>query len=195
MRRGATALAVAGVLALGACSGSEVETGGGGTSADVGTSTSPSSSTSSSSTTRSTAGPAYPGDMTEQEREAAQEALAEARQRWEDTGITSYTWTVDLLCFCGPLGPLQVTVRDGEVAETTPLDPRVEAGQDELPTATTVEDLFQKAEDALTSEDSGAVSITYDETYGYPTKMDIDWIRDAVDDEDTWEASDLTPLP
>lgn len=108
--------------------------------------------------------------------------LAEAEQRWSDAGIEDYTYTLTWQCFCPEGGvPSVVDVQGGEVVGSTP----------ELPEATTIAGLFDIVRDAIAS-DPEALDVTYDATLGYPTRLDVDPMANAMDEEYGFEAKDLT---
>jgi hypothetical protein len=56
----------------------------------------------------------------------------------------------------------------------------------------TVDALFAVVDDALDTADK--VEVRYDPALGYPAQIDIDRIRQAVDDEVSYTASELAPI-
>ena len=120
--------------------------------------------------------------------------LEEARRTWGRQGISSYTFKVSQLCFCGPdtHGTFAVVVREGRVASVTD----AETGAPRTPNPSvplTVEALFAKVEDAI-DHDADQLVVRYDPALGYPLEIAIDFIERAIDDEVTYTASDLTPI-
>jgi uncharacterized protein DUF6174 len=115
--------------------------------------------------------------------------LEDARRTWSRQGITSYRFTVNVLCFCISRGPFAVVVERGSVTSVT--DPAT--GEPRTPDAfvpLTVEALFAKVEDAIES-DADEIDVRYHATLGYPEEIAIDFIERAIDDEVTYTASDL----
>lgn len=126
------------------------------------------------------------GLLTEPEDE-----LAEARARWDKAGLVSYSFQYSLYCFCGAPAnlPLIIEVVNGEIAgawnlnDFEPLEPSL------LASLHTVPELFEIAERALREADDHRLS--YHELYGYPTTMVLDWLGNAIDDEQTYLSSCL----
>lgn len=112
--------------------------------------------------------------------QAVLDALEEARRRWEAQGIDDYVMTVEVGCFCPPeiRGPFQVTVADGEIARATfegePIEERVDRRY------LTVEGLFRVVERHAYAD---AIEVTYHLELGYPEVIDVDPLRNAIDEE------------
>ena len=130
--------------------------------------------------------------VTKSGREAAVNELAKRRAMWDAKHPVAYRFKVGVGCFCPPsiTGPWLVTAR----VDTREIVPATPGGDQPLGSQLPpdVEGVFAKAKDALAKADK--VEIEYDETYGFPTKVQIDWITNAVDDEQTLTISDFTPL-
>jgi hypothetical protein len=83
-------------------------------------------------------------------------------------------------------------VRDGLVVSAVdpdtnePIDPPLNG----FPT---IEDLFDEIQDAI-DRDADNIDATYDESFGYPVQVFIDWIRNAIDDEMSFQVSDYTEV-
>lgn len=116
------------------------------------------------------------------------EALAEARARWADAGLSAYRYQIEYACFCPPeaMGPFTVTVRGGVVEPSGQTAPPGGA----LPT---VEDLFARIEGAF-AEGADAVDVTYDAARGYPLSIYIDYEQLMADEEFRATLSGLEPL-
>lgn len=122
------------------------------------------------------------------------DSLVEARARWLARGSQSYSYDVNRNCFCLLGGRrMSVTVRDGAVVSAELLDSGddVEAGL--LSYVPTVADLFDLIEDALDRNAAYFVA-EYDQTFGFPTRIEIDYSSSAADDEIAISARDLLPL-
>ena len=124
---------------------------------------------------------------------AALNQLDEARDTWEARGVADYTWVVQRGCFCPDADPVEVAVIDGVIERATRLaeDGDVELQPGEFEDWMTVDGLFAEAERAAT--DAASVELSFAEE-GYPTVVDVDWMRFAVDDEVYYSAGELTPL-
>jgi hypothetical protein len=114
------------------------------------------------------------------------------RAVWEAAGITSYTYELRRLCYCVLAGDLTVTVADRAVVAVE----RADGGPipaSERHHVETIEDLFAIIQDAI-DERAFRYAVEFDAELGYPTVVDLDPIRNVVDEEVRYEASDLVPL-
>jgi hypothetical protein len=127
----------------------------------------------------------------------ASSELEQNRALWERQEAQNYSFDLSILCFC-PYGgqmPLSIVVRDGEVVSLTTAD-----GSDAGPSleyysqADTIEELFDIIESA---QGGGAdeIKVQYDPEYGYPVSIDIDNIKEAIDDEISYQVANLEFLP
>ncbi len=111
------------------------------------------------------------------------EALAEARTRWQETGITSYRATIDVRCFCDVQGPISVVVTDGFVSEVS-----VEASQ-WFPLR--VEEVFDSIEEHIGGDH---VELAFHPEHGYPVTAILDPIANGSDDEIEYAITALSPI-
>jgi len=110
------------------------------------------------------------------------------------SGPSDYAFTLRVGCFCPYTGPLRITVHDNEVVDVRQLGPVLggPVSQDWLDEqAMTLEELDALVDRARREADD--VDVTYDPTYGFPTDVYIDWIKDAVDDEIGYTVTDYSP--
>jgi hypothetical protein len=130
-------------------------------------------------------GPLSPSDI-------QREALEEAEQAWRRQGFTSYEFRVQRICFCIPTGALIVRVQEGRPVSVT----NAETGEIVNPdpfVPVTVEGLFAVVEDAI-DRDARRLDVDYDDAFGYPRTIDIDFRTEVADDEIFYQASDLRQL-
>ena len=116
------------------------------------------------------------------------EELEQQREIWAEEGISDYTMTVEIGCFCPPeqQGPFEVTVVDGK------LDDVMMGGETADPSNRdffTVTGLFSTIEEHA---DADEIDITYSPS-GYPTTIDVDPSREIVDEEFRIDVRTLTP--
>jgi hypothetical protein len=119
--------------------------------------------------------------------------LRDNRARWESRGPASYSYVMQRGCFCGPDmsdAVLIVVENDARVSATY-----VATGQPVqtsflafFPTMDGVFDMLQEAYD-----DAHSVSVRYDNTLGFPTHAEIDYMKNAIDDEVSFTITDLRP--
>ena len=118
--------------------------------------------------------PTSPGDL---------DSLAAARVRWRAQGIESYSYELNRSCFCVFGGRrMTVTVQNGVVTEAGYVDSGNAVETALLTYVPTIPDLFDLLEAAL--EGSPAYFFaSYDPIDGHPTRIEIDYSANAIDDE------------
>lgn len=122
----------------------------------------------------------------------AEAALAGARARWAEAAIDDYQFTIQTICFCqqSVVGPFRVTVVDGVTTDIVNLEGGAVDADTRRAVPLTVDALFAKVAEALDRADS--LVVAYDDVFGFPTSIDIDWIVNAIDDETTFEVTDFS---
>lgn len=125
-------------------------------------------------------------------------AFQQNRDKWEGQNIDHYRYTIAVSCFC-PFAFVEVTyeVQNGQVVDqsikTSPDNPVDEAMvNDFYQPYNTIEKVFDYVSGAVSDADE--TTIDYDPTYGFPTEVSIDWIKQAVDDEMYLNLSNFEPL-
>jgi hypothetical protein len=119
------------------------------------------------------------------------EGLAQARARWQALGSDSYSFELDRGCFCVLAGRMTITVQNGAVAAAEYQDSRNSVEAALLTYLPTVPDLFDLIQDAF-DRDAASLVVSYDPSYGYPTRIEIDYSATTADDQISFTASDLT---
>lgn len=119
---------------------------------------------------------------------------SEAWNRWQQLGWDDYTYRLTVGCFCPAVMRVPVQVTGGDVVrfDDRPYnDQRPITGfESEQPT---IDALFEIVAEAQNSADE--VTVTYDEVTGAPTKVFVDWIENAIDDEISYAATTVTAWP
>jgi hypothetical protein len=109
--------------------------------------------------------------------------LDAARARWRAQGGASYTVEINRGCFCVLGGRrMTVTVRNGAVVGADYLDSGGPVETTLLTYIPTIPDLFDLIQDALNRGPAMFLAV-YDPTYGYPTRIEIDYSASVADDE------------
>ena len=117
--------------------------------------------------------------------------LDAARARWRAQGGDSYTVEISRSCFCVLGGRrVTVTVTNGAVVGADYLDSGGPVETALLTYIPTIPDLFDLIQDALDKNPASFLAI-YDPTYGYPTRIEIDFSATVADDELAITARDL----
>lgn len=107
--------------------------------------------------------------------------LSEARARWAARGWSDYDLRIMRGCFCLGAGEFDVWVRDDAVAAVWGVENQsTEVRSDQWAYFPTMDDLLDLVDRALREADE--VTVAWDDR-GWPSRIDIDWYRDAVDDE------------
>lgn len=105
-------------------------------------------------------------------------------QKWREQNISNYRYTLRVSCFCTPevTQPVIVEVRNGKVASIVsastrkPVNPEFFKEYDSVPKA------FNLVRDAI-AKDAYRLSVTFNSTLGYPTKVNIDYSAQMADEE------------
>lgn len=116
------------------------------------------------------------------------------RNLWQQQDIESYTFDFSKICFCGGLfNPATIVVEADTVHAV--LDP--ESGKPLRDPQTqelvltkypesflTIDELFEVIENA--NEKADKLKVEYNRKSGYPVHIEIDYIKEAIDDEVTY---------
>ncbi len=125
--------------------------------------------------------------------DSAQTALLQAQERWEHSSIADYSYTGAWTCFCPEeyRADTQVTVDGGKVTTVSSAAPNVgtiPAPERFVP----IEGLFALIQNAIT-QNAARIEVSYDETYGYPAELFIDYDERMADEEDRFTISSFAP--
>ncbi len=121
-----------------------------------------------------------------------------ARDQWQAANISHYRFNLFVGCFCVYTQdmPLIVEVKDGEVVSMEFQSGKaIEASNLEyFQRFATIDKIFAEVEKDLGGE-ADQVTVEYDETYGFPKQVSIDFIQQAADDELGLTVSEFEKLP
>jgi len=126
--------------------------------------------------------------------------FSQNQQKWTDANIQHYRFLLNISCFCAfrDQMPLTVEVQNGEIVGMTAQDGSViatsDANYEYFAKYATIDLLFAELEKDLGGE-AEAVTVKYDATYGFPSEINIDFIKNAADDELYLYASGFEKLP
>lgn len=120
-------------------------------------------------------------------------------KKWDDADITHYRYTLFIGCFC-PFAqdmPLIIEVKDGGMVSITRFDgtpiETTDPAYDTYVSYATIDRIFLKLETALSGE-ADDVIVAYDSVYGFPANIAIDYIKEAIDDELSFQISSFEVL-
>jgi len=107
--------------------------------------------------------------------------LNEARTRWDGKDVSSYTYILELQCYCAPatqLAPVLVTVQNGSPVSLQYWDEdpskRKPAPAEIFGPYDTVEELFEFVDETI-GKDPQVLQVGYDQDYGFPNVVNVDF--------------------
>lgn len=129
------------------------------------------------------------------EWEMRREAFERSSERWRGEGIDAYSYTSLAYCECLPasVGPVEITVEDGRISSLTPLQRDEPVPEEQWDAFWTVEELFDLVERGL-EERARQLHVSYDTSFGYPRKVDLDFEEQVTDDEFFIQISEFTAI-
>jgi hypothetical protein len=113
---------------------------------------------------------------------------------WDALEIQNYDFVYQVACFCGINGPnpVKLSVRNGAVTAAAPVGSFI-GTMPALSTYPTIDSLFVILDRAQKNTPQG-VTVDFDPTYHYPTKIAVDPIKNAADDEVTYTVVSFVPV-
>ncbi len=128
--------------------------------------------------------------QTDSQASSEQSKLDQSISLWSDTGISTYQYTYERVCFCMPEQDIVVAVASGDVSEAfyTPGGSYLAARK--LGSLYTVEDMFELIQDAI-DKAAAVVEVTYNLETGHPEEIYIDLKANLADEEITHIVKDL----
>lgn len=116
-----------------------------------------------------------------------------AKLKWKKLALTTYQFESSRSCFCLNAGRLvDIKVTNNVITEAQVKETGVALSADQVAELKTIDQLFDLLERASTTA-TGTWSATFDPARGYPTSISVDWIKQAVDDEEGYTAKLLAP--
>jgi hypothetical protein len=125
--------------------------------------------------------------------EPLQAALDANLAKWQAFGVDAYQYEFGNGCACPPqiVGPTVIVVEDGEVVELRDAQGVVFEPLEGV-RYPTIDELFDTVQTAVDrGRGPAAVSVRYDDGWGYPTHIDIDWEAATADEETSYSAANL----
>ena len=119
-----------------------------------------------------------------------------AERRWAATAPDAYEVTVGRSCFCGPAvtRSVVVRVRGGQVESRRYLDTGADVPADIAVAYPTVDALFAIIDDAE-ARGAAVVDARYDDAYGFPVSVYLDYSERIADEEQSYSMTNLHPIP
>lgn len=114
-------------------------------------------------------------------------------KQWQSHNIDSYQLNFRISCYCMSETTAEkvLHIDDGAITEAYYLDsgepvPAGDLYQDLL----TVEQAFELIH-SLKAQSPFELRVSFDDTYGYPTGIHVEFVEDLADDEQSWYLSNL----
>ena len=121
-------------------------------------------------------------------RDLALRDLAVHQAQWQSKGITSYTFTITRQCFC-PSDVLDVVVVDGVATKVT-VDGKAPDAFQVNGVPLTIQALFALV---VAQPETAGMTVEWDQTFGYPSSVQVDPIANAIDDEFGYSVTNFRP--
>ena len=122
------------------------------------------------------------------------------QKQWREANIAHYRFELNMVCFCTFRNrmPLQIEVLNGQVAAMTDNTGKaitsVDAHYDFFARYATIDRLFSELQTSLNGK-ADQIAVAYHPSYGFPTRINIDRIKRAADDELGLAVSAFERLP
>jgi hypothetical protein len=126
--------------------------------------------------------------------------LEQQRKKWREANITHYRFELNLVCFCvfRSRMPLQIEVLNGQVVAIMDNAGRAvtaeDANYDYFSRYATFDRLLSEIQSDLSGKADKVVA-AYHPDYGFPTRITVDRITGAADDELSLTVSAFEQLP
>jgi hypothetical protein len=128
-------------------------------------------------------------------RNDVKDSLSRHQRLWVNQGIKNYQYRLRVNCFCPPevTDQVIVEVRAGAASSVSYAASGKPAESKYFDKYDTMDELFLVIEDAI-KRGAAEISVTYDETSGIPTRISIDFVKLAIDDEIAYDISNFQGL-
>jgi hypothetical protein len=128
----------------------------------------------------------------------ANSELERNEKLWQSQNLTSYDFTLERQCFCPEdwRGPVNISVRNGEVTSVTYVSNGQTATAEKFGDVDTIDELFNVIRDAYEGrntfdEKAETVNVTYHAEMGYPLTIYIDVSQMIADEEQGYTVEEL----
>ena len=123
--------------------------------------------------------------------------LTHHEQNWKNNNISHYRFDLSVACFCAfsQLMPLSIEVVNGKILSMNYNNGDLVTGNEQImfEEYKTIDALFNFTRASIATADE--IHVKYDLKYGYPSNINIDFIKGAMDDELGITVQRFVPLP
>lgn len=119
-----------------------------------------------------------------------EEGVSAHRAAWAEWSNGTYSFAVFRGCFCAWGGQMWIQVVDDEIVAAFITERNEPVPSEHLVDLHTIEDIFDMVERA--EREAAELEVEW-ANEGYPSRVFIDWIKEAVDDEIRLEISGVVP--
>lgn len=127
--------------------------------------------------------------------DGVRQSLSRHQNQWVSQSIESYRYQLGITCFClvEISRPVTIEVRNGATHSVSYLADGTAADAKYFEKYDTIDELFLIIDDAI-DQKADEIKVTYDEELGFPTRIHIDFMKEAVDDEMTYDITEFQIL-
>ena len=124
--------------------------------------------------------------------------LVQNREKWKSQNITHYRFKLkqDCLCLYRDIMPVTIEVKDDKTISMVDVNDMVlnSWAYSSFIKVGTIDNLFDLIREGITTN-AYIVRISYDDTFGFPVSIYIDWNKDLYDEESIYSLSNFESLP
>ena len=124
-----------------------------------------------------------------------------ALKKWQESKFPDYEFRYGMLCYCIRTTPALIVVKSDTIYQVLNIETRdslmIETGENSVEYAgdlfknhfKTIDELFEVIKDAR-AKGAHKLEVDYDVSNGFPVLIDIDYIKEAADDEIRYSVSE-----
>jgi hypothetical protein len=128
--------------------------------------------------------------MTGLQQQYLRQVMEAAQAKWEATGITDYSMTVQFICYCPPDESYRITVTGGVISGAVSSVSGTVVEEEFLPGYPSIDILFREIESAIDAR-ADYMDADYDRTRGFPRRVAINHDRSVLDSGITFVVTDF----
>lgn len=120
----------------------------------------------------------------------ARDAYSRNLAKWGDADIHDYQFIYNTYCFCVMLQNVVIVVQQDKVTSAFYQASGEYLPDNQLAGLPTIDSLFNIIEDAI-NRNAYRLTASYNDDYGYPAEVSIDYEKNTIDEEFGFSASNL----